>query len=67
MLFQAIDDDLLDQFDTETIDVPLIVGSSGNMSVPALPWEDMMQQCIAKGWEYVDLSDNGEDELGGKA
>lgn len=48
------------------IDVPLIVGKSFQSNAPALPWEDMMQHCISKGWEYVDLSDNGEDELGGE-
>lgn len=57
---------MLADFDTEAIDVPLVVGKSVSGVNTALPWEDMMQQCTSKGWEYVDLSDNGEDELGGK-
>lgn len=48
------------------IDVPLVVGKSTSSASQALSWEDMMQQCISKGWEYVDLSDNGDDELGGE-
>lgn len=63
---QLIDKELLSQFNAEMIDVPLVVGKHVSLQSSVLPWEDMMQQCISSGWEYVDLSDDGEDELGGK-
>ena len=63
---QPIDSAVLAEFDAEAIDVPLVVGKSAGGIDAVLPWEDMMQQCISKGWEYVDLSDDGEDELGGR-
>jgi hypothetical protein len=61
-----VDDFLLEKFNAEMIDVPLIVGKSVDTSRTPTLWEDMMQRCIAKGWEYIDLSDSGDDELGGR-
>ena len=51
---QPIDLDLLDKFDTDSIDVPLVVGiSPSGATSTSLDEEELSHLCLLKGYEYI--------------
>lgn len=66
-LAQSVEESLLLEFESDSIDVPLVIGKSVHTTSEPLPWEDMMQKCISLGWEYIDATDTAEDAAGGES